>query len=59
MSDLTDAFQRANAFKAGRTAGMRDESRTSCRYPRGTIYYDDWHDGFAEGEKNRCSRREG
>lgn len=47
MSD----YRRALAFKAGKKAALAGKSRETCNRQRGTIFFDDWQDGYNEGER--------
>lgn len=42
MSDIL----RHKAWTSGNKASKAGKKVTSCRYKQGTIYYDDWCDGF-------------
>lgn len=44
----------------GRNAAEQGKDREACQLSRGTIYYDDWMDGFEDGERTRplVSRKE-
>lgn len=42
MSD----YHSHKAWLAGRDAALAQRPKSSCRRTRGTIYYDDWHDGY-------------
>jgi hypothetical protein len=50
MSTVNE-YRRAKAWMAGKEAALEGASRTSCNREAGTIYFDDWHDGFDEGER--------
>jgi hypothetical protein len=41
---------RSLAYAAGRDAAENGLGRDSCNRIRGTIYFDDWIDGFEEAE---------
>lgn len=47
MSD----HKRAKAFKQGADAYRAGQSRENCPLPRGTIYFDDWNDGFEQASQ--------
>lgn len=46
MSD----YRRRLAFQHGKAAALRGKPETSCNRQPGTIFYDDWHDGYREGQ---------
>ena len=52
MSD----YRRTQAFQAGRKAGLAGLDVRVCKRMPGTIYFDDWHDGHAEGLRERQTR---
>jgi hypothetical protein len=39
-------YRRGLAFKAGEKAARASKSRETCDRQRGTIYFDDWQDGY-------------
>lgn len=39
-------YRRGLAWKAGQKARSADKGRETCNRERGTIYYDDWQDGW-------------
>lgn len=43
-------YRRGQAWKAGKAAHQRGKPRASCKRQRGTIYFDDWHDGYNDSE---------
>lgn len=47
MSD----YRRQQAYEAGQNAGQKGLSEAACTRQRGTIYFDDWHDGYQEGQR--------
>ena len=49
MSD----YRRMQAAKAGYKAALEGRPRSVCNRQRGTIFFDDWHDGYNEGERAR------
>jgi ribosome modulation factor len=44
MSD----YRRNQAFQAGRKAALAGKTKETCNRQPGTIFFDDWHDGFEE-----------
>lgn len=44
-------YRRRLAFKAGRKAALIGRQRTANNRERGTIFYDDWSDGYDDGER--------
>ena len=47
MSD----YRREQAWKAGYKAARDGKSRETCNRRQGTIFWDDWHDGYNDGER--------
>lgn len=47
MSD----YHRRKAWQAGNKAFRDGLPRSACTRPQGTIYYDDWHDGYNDAER--------
>jgi hypothetical protein len=45
MSD----YRRNLAWKAGNKAALAGKGRHTCKRQPGTIFFDDWHDGFDAG----------
>lgn len=45
--------RRRLAFKAGKKAALNGKPETENNRQRGTIFFDDWYDGWAEGERER------
>lgn len=43
--------RREKAFQAGRKAALASLTEEECKEPCGTIYYDDWFDGYEEGKR--------
>lgn len=43
--------KRAKAFHQGAETYRAGQPRESCSLPRGTIYFDDWNDGFEEASQ--------
>jgi hypothetical protein len=41
-------YRRLLAYRAGRKAALNRRDRSTCKRTPGTIYFDDWHDGFDE-----------
>lgn len=48
MSD----HRREKAWQAGKKAGMAGKPATANNRQQGTIFYDDWHDGWLEGRRS-------
>ena len=44
-------YRRNLAFKAGRKAALAGKARDTNNRQPGTIFHDDWADGFDEGER--------
>lgn len=55
MSD----YRRQQAWTAGKKAALAGKPRSSCNRQRGTIFFDDWMDGFGEGEEAAPRARTG
>lgn len=51
---MTDRVERARmrAYEDGRAAYHLGKLHESCKRKPGTIYFDDWHDGFQEAEQD-------
>lgn len=47
MGDVSE-YRRRQAWFAGRKAAEANKPKTACNRQRGTIYYDDWMDGWLE-----------
>lgn len=53
-------YQRIQASNAGMKAFREGKSSSACDRPRGTIFYDDWQDGYAAAEQStRLSATQG
>lgn len=50
IPDISD-YRRELAFKAGKKAGQSGKPETANKRQRGTIYFDDWWDGWNEGQR--------
>ena len=48
MADVSD-HRRNLAWLAGDRAARQGKSRETCTRMPGTIYFDDWHDGYENG----------
>lgn len=48
-------YRRIQAYQAGRKAALAGKRVEVCNRQRGTIFYDDWHDGFWDGEREAAS----
>lgn len=46
-------YRRMLACIAGEKAARAGKPRPSCNRERGTIFYDDWMDGYDHGERAR------
>jgi hypothetical protein len=46
MSGGVSDYRRNLAWVAGKKAAMSSKPKTVCNRERGTIYYDDWMDGY-------------
>lgn len=55
MPNISDA-RRTQAWRSGVNAANAGKSRASCRWPHGTIYFDDWHDAY-ENQKRKETQR--
>ena len=55
MSD----YRRQQAWTAGNKAGKAGKPRESNNRQRGTIFYDDWADGWEEADNERWRAGEG
>lgn len=45
-------YRRQQAWTAGKKAALAGKSRETCKRVRGTIFFDDWHDGYNSGERH-------
>lgn len=45
--------KRQDAWDAGYTAAVHGKTRAACREEAGTVFYDDWCDGYEEGTRHR------
>ncbi len=52
MDDVSD-YRRRLAFLAGMKACRNGKARSKCNRSEGTIYFDDWHDGYSEEEQRQ------
>ena len=54
MNNVSD-YRRGQAWTAGAKAQRNGKTKDACNREKGTIYFDDWHDGFeyAKNEKQR------
>ncbi len=50
---MTSDYRRQQAFAAGKKAALAGKPDTANNRQRGTIYFDDWADGWGEGERGR------
>lgn len=52
-------YRRRQASLAGAKAFRDGKSRETCNRPNGTVFFDDWHDGYnaAEREAERIACR--
>jgi len=50
VGEVSD-YRRAQAWKAGSKAANEGRGREANNRQHGTIYYDDWCDGFNEAER--------
>lgn len=46
-------LERYNAFREGKAAALTGKSEDTNDREPGTIYYDDWADGWQEGDRER------
>lgn len=53
LSDAQIEHRRRLAYTAGRKAALAEKSRDKNNRQRGTIFYDDWADGWDEGHHER------
>jgi hypothetical protein len=53
MSD----YRREQAWQAGKKAALAGEAETANNRERGTIFFDDWADGWNEG-RSQANRKE-
>ena len=44
-------YRRRRAWEAGKKAALAGKPKTANNRERGTIFYDDWCDGWNEGER--------
>lgn len=51
MSD----YRRNLAWKAGRKAQRTGKSPETCNRQPGTIFFDDWHDGYRAAEQEQSA----
>lgn len=56
MAEVSE-HRRHLAYHAGQVAAMAGKSREKCNRQPGTIYFDDWHDGFNSGEALSLARQ--
>lgn len=47
-------YRRTQAFQAGRRAGLAGRPEETNNRRRGTIFFDDWQDGWNEGFHSRA-----
>jgi hypothetical protein len=47
-------YRRQLAWKAGAKAWRDGKPKSSCTRQRGTIFWDDWHDGFEHAENHKA-----
>ena len=52
MKDISE-HRRRMAWTAGKKAALSGKPRDTNNRTRGTIYFDDWADGWDEGERER------
>lgn len=45
-------YRRKQAWEAGVKAQRAGKPPSACKRPRGTIFYDDWHDGYRWAEQS-------
>ena len=50
---MVSDYRRNQAWKAGNKAAKAGKPRSTNNRQRGTIYYDDWCDGYEEGSYGR------
>ena len=41
-------YRRRQAYQAGRKAAEQGKPRSACNRERGTIFFDDWQDGYED-----------
>jgi hypothetical protein len=46
-------YRRKQAYDAGRKAALGGKPRSSCKRQQGTIFYDDWNDGYDHGQREK------
>ncbi len=46
-------YQRMLAYEAGKKAALAGKPETANNRERGTIFFDDWYDGWADGDRER------
>lgn len=52
-------YRRHLAWTAGKMAAKAGKSRATCNRENGTIYFDDWHDGYNDWvNSNPCQARQ-
>jgi hypothetical protein len=47
-------YRRQLAYAAGRKAALEGKPETANNRERGTIFYDDWGDGWSDGDRARA-----
>jgi hypothetical protein len=52
-------YLRRLAFKAGEKAARQGRPGSVCNRQRGTIFFDDWHDGYEQALNSQPARRAG
>lgn len=50
---MVSVYRRHLAWEAGRKAAMTDRPETANNRFPGTIFYDDWCDGYQAGKRER------
>ncbi len=53
---MVSASRRDLAWTAGYNAQLAGKSREACNRQPGTIYFDDWHDGYNHAENTAATR---
>lgn len=56
MTQDVSKYRRGLAWRAGVRAHQQGRTRETCDRPRGTIYFDDWQDGFSTSENGEISQ---
>jgi len=49
-------YRREQAWQAGHKARLANKPQTACNRQHGTIFYDDWHDGWMHAD-NELARQ--